>query len=83
MNRDLLLFHLKEAKEELDQTIAQIEIEPDYDAAELRIAMSHLYHHLNTAWNGKDISRERHKTCSRSDFHTLRKFPQNEDLLLF
>ena len=82
MNRDAILFHLREAKEELDRTIIEIEKSKSYDVGEFVPAMSHLYHHLNTAWNGRDASAERHAKCAQNDFYTWRKFPTNEDLLL-
>ena len=82
MNRDAVLFHLREAKEELDRTIGEIQSDQSYDYGEFVVAMSHLYHHLNTAWNGRDASPERHRECAQSDFDAWRKFPSDADLLL-
>ena len=82
MNHKAVLFHLREAKEELDRTIAELERTPDYDVGEFCVAMSHLYHHLNTAWNGRDATAEAHRECVQSDFDAWRKFPQNAELLL-
>ncbi len=82
MNQSAIIFHLKEAKAELDRTIAEIESAPDYDDAEFQAAMSHLYHHLNTAWNGREFSAERHRECTQGDFDAWRKFPSNADLSL-
>ena len=82
MNNNAVLFHLREAKEELDRTIAEVEAAPDYDIGEFRVAMSHLYHHLNTAWNGRNATAEAHRECAKPDFDSWRKFPENADLLL-
>ena len=82
MNRNAVLFHLREAKEELDRTITEIERDQGYDHTGFQIAMGHLYHHLNTAWNGRDASAERHRNCAQIDFDSWRKFPPNADLLL-
>ena len=82
MNHEAVLFHLREAKEELDRTIGQIAADPDYGYGEFVVAMSHLFHHLNTAWNGRDAFMERHNGCSQADFDAWRKFPKNDDLLL-
>jgi len=82
MNRDAVIFHLREAKEELDRTIANVECDGSYDSVEFQVAMSHLYHHINTAWNGRDASAERHRECAQSDFDSWRKLPSNSDLLL-
>ena len=51
MNREWVLFQLREGQEELNRTIAEIAADPDYDVGEFIVAMQHLYHHLNTAWN--------------------------------
>ena len=82
MNNEEVLIHLREAKEELDRTIAELETTPDYGVGEFRVAMSHLYHHLNTSWNGRDATAEAHRECAQADFDAWRKFPQNADLLL-
>jgi hypothetical protein len=82
MNKDAILRHLREAKEELDLTIIDLETDPEYGPGELVVGMSHLYLHLNTAWNGRDASPERHRECSQEDFDAWRKFPDNAELLL-
>ena len=56
MNRDLLLSHLREAAEELSQTIAALAHDPEYDDAALEVALRHTYHHLNTAWNARELT---------------------------
>jgi hypothetical protein len=82
MNRNAVLFHLREAKEELDRTIAKLESDQRYEHPQFLVAMSHLYHHLYTAWNGQDASPERHRACAQSDFDAWRKFPSDADLFL-
>ena len=80
MNRDHTLWHLHEAVEELQRTIHEIEIGPEYGYGEFSVAMQHLYHHLNTAWNARDESPERVRACSDTDFVRWRQFPQDIDL---
>ena len=75
MNREWVLFHLREASEELTRTISEIEMHPGYRTAEFRVAMEHLYHHLNTGWNARDAAAERVSDCSQEDFDAWRKFP--------
>jgi len=82
MNHQAVLFHLKEAREELDRTIAGLENDPTYSAGKFKVAMMHLYHHLNTAWNGRRASNKRHRECAETDFQAWRKFPRNSELLL-
>ena len=55
---------------------------PEYASEEFLVAMGHLYHHLNTAWNGREASPERTARAAREDFDAWRQFPSNEELLL-
>ena len=77
MNRDWVLFHLREADDELRRTIAAIESMPDYGYGEFVVAMTHAYHHLNTAWNSKDESQGWVDACAEADFQQWRQFPSD------
>jgi hypothetical protein len=77
MNRDHTLFHLREAAEELQRTIGEMEADPAYDSGEFLVAMQHLYHHLNTAWNARDELPERVAATSDDDFRRWRQFPED------
>jgi hypothetical protein len=82
MNRDWVLSHLREAHEELQRTIAEIESKADYSHGEFLVAMTHAYHHLNTAWNAKDEYQDRLDSCVEADFHRWRGFPPDLDGVL-
>ena len=82
MNQQAVLFHLKEAKEQLDDLIREIESDSSYSIDNYRVCMGHLYHHVNTAWNGRNASPERHRECTDIDFRKWRKFPKDDDLLV-
>jgi hypothetical protein len=82
MNRAAILFHLKEAMEELDRTIAEIENDRKYGAGTFLVKMSHLYHHLNCAWHVRNVSAKRHWACSEEDFYEWRKFPTEAEMML-
>jgi len=82
MNRNVVLFHLREAAEQLNKTIEFLTNDTDYDIGAFRVEMNHLYQHLNTAWNGRDQSDEQFKECTDTDFYQFRKFPTDEDLWL-
>jgi len=75
MNREWVLFHLREAATELDSIIREIQDDPSYGYGAFSVDMAHLYHHLNTAWNSKAESAERVKLCSQEDFDAWRRFP--------
>ena len=82
MNRSVVLFHLREASEQLNETIQELESNRDYGAEGFQVEMSHLYHHLNTAWNGRDQTDAQHAKCTDDDFKRFRRFPDEADLLL-
>ncbi|MCU0365571.1 MAG: hypothetical protein MUE93_07920 [Ignavibacteriaceae bacterium] len=77
MNKEWVLFNLKEAQEELNRTISEIENEESYDVGEFVVAMGHLYHHLNTAWNSQKATNEQVKVNSEIDFFNWRQFPKD------
>jgi len=82
MNKAWVIFHLKEAQEELNRTIIEIEKQDDYDFGEFVISMGHLYHHLNTAWNSKNASEAQVNNSTEDDFFTWRRFPKDIEIYL-
>jgi hypothetical protein len=82
MNKQIVLFHLKEALEELQRTVKEVEQDSSYSVESLQVAMGHLYHHLNTTWNGKDCTDKEFKECSDEKFSKWRKFPKDSELYL-
>ena len=75
MNRDWVLFHLTEARDELTKTLQEIRETPDYDYGEFWVAMQHMYHHANTAWNSRDASAAEVKDATDEDFNRWSQFP--------
>ena len=80
MNKPYVLWNLKEAREALDQLVADIEADADYDYGEFRVDMEHLYHHINIAWNARDAAAEITDVCSQEDFDRWRQFPRDIEL---
>ena len=80
MNRDWVLYNLREAQQEIEQTILEIEETPDYGFGEFVVAMGHAYHHLNTAWNARDEPETAVEACSEADFLRWRQFPVDLDM---
>jgi hypothetical protein len=80
MNNDYVLFNLQEAQKGLERMIRALRERTDYDSGEFVVAMTHVYHHLNTAWNARHVSRERAEACSEEDFRLWRQFPSEIDL---
>ncbi len=82
MNKDYILYNLRGAQRELAQIITEIEKSSDYDYGEFVVNMSHLYHHINTAWNDQDASEQEVDECTEENFNRWRLFPDPETLLL-
>ena len=80
MNKPYVLWNLGEAREAIDQLIADMQSNPDYEYGEFRVDMEHLYHHINTAWNARDASTEITDACAQEDFDRWRQFPQDIEL---
>ena len=79
MNKSYTEFHLNEALEQLQQTLAEIE-GSDYEETDLRSDIEHLYHHLNTAWNARHASDQEVEECTQVDFDRWRQFPKDLEL---
>ncbi len=75
MNQGWILFHLREAQEELARTIANLEASESVDEIEFEIAMAHMYNHLNTAWNARAATDQEIAARSDDDFYRWRAFP--------
>ena len=81
MNRGVVLFHLQEAAEQLNETIRSLSSDQEYGDEAFQIEMGHLYHHLNTAWNGRDQTDEQHQKGSDEDFARFRRFPKEGEFI--
>jgi hypothetical protein len=75
INKGWILFHHREAQEELTRTIAKIDAAESMDEIEFEIAMGHMYNHLNTAWNTRTASDQQISSQSPDDFYRWREFP--------
>lgn len=81
MNAAFILSNLKEAVEELQGLIAEFETSPDLSFHEYHVAMAHAYHHLNTAWNARYITREEWAKPSEEDFKRWEQQPTDLPLI--
>ena len=75
-----MLFHLGEAVQELQSVIAELEKNQNYDEVELRVSLEHVYNHVNTAWNSRDIRSELAANHSDDEFYLWRQFPADIDM---
>jgi hypothetical protein len=81
MNKDLVGFHIREANEELQRTVDEISKDPEYGEGELLLAMQHIYHHLNTAWNARDASHAEADPGTDEQFNRWGQFPADLPLM--
>lgn len=49
---------LEDAYEHLAKLIADINAAPDYDSANLRVDLGHVFSHLNRAWARRELTRD-------------------------
>jgi len=82
MNTGFLLFNLREAQEEIEETIRELETNSDFGEPEFSVAMMHLYHHVNTAWNARNSTPEESKNGSDEDFNRWGNYPSDLELIL-
>lgn len=81
MNTPFILSNLKEAGEELQSLIAKMELNGEFSFEEYHVGMAHLYHHLNSAWNGRNITRQEWQESSMENFQKWQKFPVDLPLI--
>ena len=80
MNKEYVLFHLREAQDAIETTLKEIEAEDDCDYGNFVVDMAHVYHHVKTAWNARDSSAAEAETCSEEDFNRWRQLPTDLDM---
>jgi hypothetical protein len=54
MKKEYALFNLAEAKGAIEQLIAELQSDPEYDYGNYFVDLQHIYCHINSAWNGRD-----------------------------
>ena len=76
----IVIQDLMDAKEELEKLERKVSSQDYPDEIEFRIALQHIFHHLDFAWNTRNISPDEYAGLEPTDFDRLGKFP--EDLYL-
>jgi hypothetical protein len=76
LNRQIILYNLSEAREQLQEVEAQIKNKQRLSEVELQIMLEHAYHHLNVAWNARHEKLARYRTLKDEDFNQWRKYPK-------
>jgi hypothetical protein len=77
-NKELIAINIEEARDELASILSDLEKDSDYSEIELKIALEHAYHHLNYAWNIRNVDEDRIGGCSEEDYKTWSKYPADD-----
>jgi hypothetical protein len=81
MNTDFIASNLKEAGEELQRLAARADSGEDISFEDFHVAMAHIYHHLNSAWNGRNITDAEWRECSDENWNKWRSYPTDLPLI--
>jgi TfoX/Sxy family transcriptional regulator of competence genes len=80
MNKDYIIFNLRAALEKLEQTVKEVQEDPEYGEKKFMVAMKYAYRHMNTAWNARNCTEQAAQQCTMEDSHRWRQFPGDIDL---
>lgn len=69
----ILMYELDDAREHQSNLIAEIQNDPEYDEANLRVDLGHVYSHLNRAWHRRNNSED----ISEAEWVEASKFPSD------
>lgn len=86
MNQDYevcayIAWNLDDACEELSQIIEMIRPDAEIDEAEFKSRLTHLYSHLNTAWNVRNESSDSINAASAEKLQAWKLFPKDINTL--
>ena len=84
MNYEIILSDLREVREEIEKLESKINSPDKPDEVDFELSLRHTYHHLNFAWNIRNLETEKYKNLIDTDFHEWGKFPNGlDDLAAF
>lgn len=69
----MLMYELEDAKEHLSNLISEIESDSEYEEANLRIDLGHIYSHLNRAWHRRNKTED----ISEAEWVEASQFPRD------
>jgi len=81
MNRQIIESNIKEAREQLEEI--EKRLSANLIEGELLVMLQHAYHHLNFAWNVREIPTERYASMTDEEFNEWGKIPQDMDDSIF
>jgi hypothetical protein len=73
-----ILSNIIEAREQLQEIEESLQNDTEYTEIEMRIDLEHAYHHLNYAWNIRNVSNQQIKNMTDEDFRNWSKYPKDD-----
>ncbi len=71
-----ILYNLEDAQEELVQIMDEMSCpQTEVDETEFKVKMAHVYSHLNTAWNMRNISETDLESADAEQMNAWSRFP--------
>ncbi len=77
MNKEIVTSHLEESLNEIKKLLSKLSDSMEYTEDDFAADLDHIYHHLNTSWNGRKQNKEQFNSCTESDVEMLRKYPND------
>ena len=79
MNWKIILSKIREAREEIEKIESEINSDSKLDETQLELSLRHAYHHLNFAWNTRNIETKIYKNLSKNEYKKWGQFPKGFD----
>ena len=80
LNNDYIKYNLEEAKSEIETILKDLSSDSEYQEGDFWPSIQHLFHHINTAWNARDVSPEEAAKVSQRSFTKWRQFPSDLEM---
>lgn len=68
MNTKYIAYNLQEAQEEIELMLARIKTGKEYAHEDFYQSMQHLIHHVNIAWNARNVSEDEAEDLELSEW---------------
>lgn len=76
MNNKIISSNIEEALEELENIKNEFQVN-SLNEVNFQIKLQHVYHHLNIAWNLRNVKTAHYREMSDDDFKTWSSYPKD------
>ncbi len=81
MNLKYIRYNLSEVQEEIENILTRIKLGEGYSHSEFYSSMQHIFHHVNIAWNTRDIDEQITDQADECDLQKWSKTPSDITLI--